>query len=412
MTTDSTTGPTVDPGPLGSLASSVLGAAWESSEPLRVAELTGLALRNNPKRAQLIVSRVLAKHVPALPSRVLAACADLADAARVASGTDDVLVMGFCETATGLGHGVAEHLGAPVVATTRRPGHDVVIGFEEPHSHATSHVLAPSEPSLLTSAEVVVLVDDELSTGTTVLNTIEAFETLRHRDRYVVATLTDVRTTEAREVFAARARELGVEVEVVALLSATLHVASDALARVASAVPGLVKTAPTPSGTATTGVSVTSWRGALAPGDGLLDWDLHREEVSRLSAQVEGLLSGDRVLVVGDEELIGLPVDLASVLENRGFDVRVQSTTRSPVHALDHPGYAIRRTLTFPALSEPSRASFLHNVTDPLSGGDEVPYDHVLVLSDSHVEPTHPLLTQLSHFATTSVLALTLQETK
>lgn len=34
--------------------------------------LAGMAVRDNPKRAQLIVSRVLGKHVPALPSAVRA----------------------------------------------------------------------------------------------------------------------------------------------------------------------------------------------------------------------------------------------------------------------------------------------------------------------------------------------------
>lgn len=402
-----------EPGPLGHLAADVLGAHWEVSGPAAPADLTGLALRNNPRRAQLIVSRVLAKHIPARPSAVLDASADLAAQVQAACGTDDVLVMGFCETATGLGHAVAAHLGADVVATTRRPQHAVVLGFEEPHSHATSHVLAPSDPDLLTRAAVVVLVDDELSTGTTVLNTIEAFQALRLRSHYVVATLTDVRTEEARAAFEQRADELGVVVDVVSLLSGSLHVASDATFRVTEALPGLVKVAPTPLGTASTAVTQASWRAPLDSAAGLTDWDAYRDDLAALARQVEGLFVKDRVLVVGDEELIGLPVDLAAHLENRGLDVSVQSTTRSPVHALDHPGYAIRRTLTFPALTDPERASFLHNVTDPLvASDDEVPYDHVLVVATTPVEVDHPLLTQLTHFATTSVIALTLQETQ
>ncbi|MDQ6739772.1 MAG: phosphoribosyltransferase domain-containing protein, partial [Actinomycetota bacterium] len=52
-----------------------LGVRIESAggSLMEVKDLVGLALRRNPKRAHLLVSRVLAKHVPTVPSLAIAA---------------------------------------------------------------------------------------------------------------------------------------------------------------------------------------------------------------------------------------------------------------------------------------------------------------------------------------------------
>ena len=91
----------------------------------RFADALEVGLRRNPKRAQLLVSRVLGKHVPVPASDVLAAATLLGTAARAHCGGQVPVVAGFAETATGLGHGVAAVCGpgggpAPYLHTTRR----------------------------------------------------------------------------------------------------------------------------------------------------------------------------------------------------------------------------------------------------------------------------------------------------
>lgn len=63
-----------------------------------------------------------------------------------------------------------------------------------------------------------------------------------------------------------------------------------------------------------------------------------------------------RVLVLGNEELMYAPLRLAQTLEETGAapEVRFSTTTRSPVLAVDDPGYAIRTRLVFPAHDEPA----------------------------------------------------------
>ena len=149
--------------------------------------LVELALRRNPKRAHLLVSTVLGKHVPTDPRVVHDAGLRLGRA--VAARVEPELVIGYAETATGLGHCVAEALGTRYLHSTRRVVDSVIASgsFEEQHSHATGHLLLPEDPALLTSPGPVVLVDDEFSTGATALNTIAELQRLCARRRYVIA---------------------------------------------------------------------------------------------------------------------------------------------------------------------------------------------------------------------------------
>ncbi|NKY40525.1 phosphoribosyltransferase [Cellulomonas septica] len=171
---------------------------------------------------------------PVAPTLLTGVVADL-----VADVPASAVVLGYAETATALGHAVADALGgAPYLHSTRRPvaGVPSVGAFEEDHSHATTHLLLPADPALLASDAPLVLVDDELSTGTTALHTIEAVHRLAARDRYVVATLVDLRTDDDRARAAALADRLGARIHVVALVAGQVEAPDDVVTRGATLV--------------------------------------------------------------------------------------------------------------------------------------------------------------------------------
>ncbi|NLU71674.1 phosphoribosyltransferase [Streptomyces sp. HNM0575] len=206
-----------------------------SGEGLR--ELIGLALRRNPKRAHLLVSRVLGKHVPERPGTVYGVGLRLGRRVRTLLGdalADAAVVLGYAETATGLGHSVADGIGGVTcLHSTRRavPGVATAGGFEEEHSHATSHLLLPEDPGLLEGEGPLVLVDDEFSTGRTVRNTIAALHRRRPRERYVVVALTDMRSADDAAALEKFAAELGARVDVVALARGRVSLPHDVLER-------------------------------------------------------------------------------------------------------------------------------------------------------------------------------------
>ncbi|MEU2588909.1 phosphoribosyltransferase [Streptomyces avermitilis] len=340
----------------------------------QLSELLGLALRRNPKRAHLLVSNVLGKHVPQSPSVVYGYGVALGRRVRELLGADEArtaVVLGYAETATGLGHSVADGVGlAPYLHSTRRPVAGVARagGFEESHSHATSHLLLPEDPALLAGDGPLVLVDDEFSTGNTVLNTIRDLHERYPRGRYVVVALVDMRSPADLGRLEEFAREIGARVDLVTAASGTvklpegvLEKGQELVARHETAVPA--EPAPYDSGRVT---RVTlGWPRGLPDGGRHGFTPEHRARLDRalpaMAARLAEAIPGEaipdgtrRILVLGFEELMYAPLRLAQELEQVvDGDVRYSTTTRSPVLAVDDPGYAIRSRIVFPAHDDP-----------------------------------------------------------
>ncbi|MEU1144218.1 phosphoribosyltransferase [Streptomyces sp. NPDC005863] len=369
-----------------------LGVGLDGDEALH--GMLGLALRRNPKRAHLLVSNVLGKHVPQRPSVVYAAGHGLGVRVRELLGDDEArraVVLGYAETATGLGHAVADGLVlAPCLHSTRRPveGVERAGGFEESHSHATSHLLLPEDPRLLAGDGPLVLVDDEFSTGNTVLNTIRALHARFPRERYVIVALVDMRSPEDRGRLDAFAREIGARVDLVATASGTVRLPYGVLAKGQALVAEYEGAAvPRPRAEPGTVDRVDlGWPAGVPDGGRHGFTPAHRRALEAalpgMAAKVAAALpqGARRVLVLGFEELMYAPLALGVELERRTeAEVRFSTTTRSPVLAVDDPGYAIRTRLTFPAHDAPADGPGTRYAYNVAGGG----FDAVVAVVDS-----------------------------
>ncbi|MER7173695.1 phosphoribosyltransferase [Streptomyces mesophilus] len=373
-------------------------------------DMLGLALRRNPKRAHLLVSQVLGKHVPQSPRVVWRSGYELGLRVKELLGEQDAaraVVLGYAETATGLGHSVADGLAlAPYLHSTRRPVATVATagGFEESHSHATSHLLLPEDPSLLAGDGPLVLVDDEFSTGNTVLNTIRALHERYPRERYVIVALVDMRSAEDRGRLAEFATEIGARVDLVATASGTVRLPEGVLEKGQALVAEHEQAAWRPEagdGPVADRLFVPRQerrqsvrRVELGWPDGVPDGGRHgflpghRAELDAALPAMAGRIAAElgaarRVLVLGFEELMYAPLALGVALEEQtDAEVRFSTTTRSPVLAVDDPGYAIRSRLTFPAHDAPADGPgprFAYNV----AGGG---FDAVVAVVDSKAD--------------------------
>ncbi|MDQ0819464.1 pyrimidine operon attenuation protein/uracil phosphoribosyltransferase [Arthrobacter sp. V4I6] len=393
-----------------------------SASLLPVEDLVGLALRRNPKRAHLLVSRVLGKHVPSEPGLVMAAgellgvlvgealsaspesgsvtrtiAAGLAallrgethdDGRRAAlrslrrrlaglkTRNQQIITIGYAETATGLGRLVADTIGSYYIHSSRHaPAGAAAYGsFEESHSHATSHRLLPTDPRRLNAPEPVVLVDDELSTGATIINTITELHALAPHPSYTVAALVDLRTPGDRARLDELAERLGTRIRVVALGTGQITLGADILQRadeVVAALPQVPATPDSAPGTVTflkvaaDGAAVRSDRfGNGGPPAAAT--------LAEIGASIHRVLpqaaAAESVLVLGSEEFIHVPLAVADALDRLNPDrgVRFSTTTRSPILALDRPDYAITGTVQFTSHDvtvDGPGARFAHNVS-------------------------------------------------
>lgn len=386
-----------------------------------VTELVGMALRHNPKRAHLLVSRVLGKHVPSQPGLLIAAgellgvlagrmldartpsaftidglreiAAEISAALKVAPDAAEaedhaararqlleplktirphLAMLGYAETATGLGKLVSLALGSYYIHSTRHAGADHLAfgAFEEEHSHATSHRILPRSPDLLSGTGPMVLIDDEISTGNTIISTIRDLQASAPRQHYVVAALVDLRTKADRARFDSFAAELGIRVDVVALASGTLSTPVDVLERASAYLELEIPANPIERANGSVEIlelsvpkytQLSDRHGSSTP--------LTNHLLDSLSAQISQSIRSEKpVLVLGTEEFLYLPLAVADSLNGKsgtGYKTVFSSTTRSPIAVLDLEGYAVTSSVNFSSHDETidgPGARFAYNV--------------------------------------------------
>jgi hypothetical protein len=378
-----------------------------------VDDLIRVGRRQNPKRQVLFVSTVLGKHLSVPPATLLAAGMALGgrveatlagtdptadeDRLRLALGGDRLEpadvgpnlratvranVIGFAETATALGHAVRRRLGpGPISHTTRRPiAGEPIVRCVEAHSHAVDHAVHHAESDFLDDAAPVVIVDDEMTTGSTALSLVSAIHDVRARHRYVLATLVDWRTETDRDRMAEVAARLDTSIEVVSLLDATAEVGE------APPLPDVAtdrRTGPMPR--------VTTHEIDLGPATARMGWTAEHQatlddRIAEAVAPLAGARRGGSVLVLGTEELMYVPALIALHL---GPGAVTRSTTRSPIVPADGADYPIHDRVTFPAIDGLDGDRYLYNL-----GDDRV--DDVVVVTDVPVPDDHPMLATLS----------------
>lgn len=323
--------------PTGTLHVRVDEAAWDPDA------LVGFAARVNPRRGFLVVSKVLGRHWPAAPATMRASVRDLA--ARLPAGLPGpVVVVGLAETAVALGqmlHAMwrqqAGREDALFLHSTRQQiAHPLLGRFEEPHSHASAHLLYQPEPPGFETPRSLVLVDDEVSTGTTLTNIARVLtQRWPSIEQIAVASLADW------------------------------------------SGGGWLRDLPRPGCRAYLLAGALDWQPlagvanmleAPAASLGRLEQHRNRGRTGVVTATMDmpdlpPLATGARLRIVGTGEFTYPPFLLAEAMAARGHDVVVQAASRSPARI----GGAIERAVRFTDNYGTGVPNYLYNA-DPEDG--------------------------------------------
>lgn len=332
-------------------------------------DLVRIAKReNNTKRSYLVVNRLQGKHIPVKPSEAFAMFGELAETLKSAYEGERLLLVGFAETATAIGAAVAVELGTKYIQTTREviEGAEYIF-FSEEHSHATEQKLVKNDiDSVIEELDRIVFVEDEVTTGKTILNIIQMLEKLYPaKVQYAVASLLNGMDEAALQLYAGKGIPLHYLVK-------TNHEGYGALAEQFTE-EGEYVACDVAARESVRELCIGAARNARR----LVDAKEYKEACEALWGQVAGLLEKElagRVLVLGTEEFMYPAMYIAGRIEQMGVQAVSHATTRSPIAVSAQTDYPLHVRYELRSLYDRERVTFVYDIEA---------YDAVLIVTDA-----------------------------
>lgn len=348
-------------------------------------DMVRLAKRvNNKKRTYLLVNPLQAKHIPVSPSKSLRMMRTLGKLLST-QYPETRLIIGLAETATAIGAAVSECFSSKCVyvQTTREtvPSISSWIEFTEDHSHAVNQKIAADEmENWIFSTETIIIVDDEISTGKTLLNMIEQltkrFPTMEGK-KVVIASLVSHMSKDSEDML----KRAGILCSYLVKIPAEDY--SDLLGplnvfEAPAAMPVklcykyediICDDIPDPR----RGVNLQ---------ESICKYDRISQTISAYFLKI--VPQNSSVLILGTEECMYPALRIGEALENanQSYNVMCYATTRSPIGICNAPGYPIANGYKVRSFYEAGRNTYLYNPGT---------YDSVIVVSDTHVNSKEAL---------------------
>lgn len=333
-------------------------------------ELAAVAKReNNNRRKYLVVNPLQGKHVPVSPHRALRMFECLADLLKKEYEGERLLLIGFAETATAVGAAVAKKLGALYIQTTREQIEGVhYFYFSEQHSHATEQKLVREDlDQAVKHADRIVFIEDEITTGNTILNIIKLLEqAYPDRLRFSAASLQNGMDESHEKAY--KDREIR--------LHWLLKICHDDYEERAAEFPedGKYHECDT---SMPKQISKEYRIFGCQNARRLTEGKAYHAACERMGREVlkkQPPAAGKRILVIGTEELMYPALILGELLEKEGAWVRCHSTTRSPIAVSSAHTYPLHERYELRSLYDSQRTTYLYELAE---------YEEVFLVTDA-----------------------------
>ena len=339
----------------------------------REEDLVRIAKReNNTKRKYLVVYRLQGKHIPVSPKSAFEMFDALAELVKEAYSGEQLLLVGFAETATAIGAALAVKLDTYYMQTTREEiGGVNYLFFSESHSHATEQKLIRTDLDLvIDQMDRIIFVEDEVTTGNTILNIIDIIEKVYgKRVCFSVASLLNGMNEQARKRYEERNIQLHYLVK-------TNH---DSYTRIAESYCGngmYCSSSTQMPEVELKMLTVPDYRNARRLNRGGNYLKACKKLWEQICSGIE-IGTGQKILVLGTEEFMYPALLTAKYIEEKGNFVRCHATTRSPIAVSKEEHYPLHTRYELVSLYDKGRKTFLYDIER---------YDKVIIMTDSDSE--------------------------
>lgn len=335
---------------------------------------------NNSKRDYLFVNLKQGKHIPCKPSQSIEMFTRLSKKIDDCTyGYKNILVVGFAETATAIGNFVCNNISNCVyyMQTTREQvkNCDIIVEFEEKHSHAVEQMIYSSKDISKMNIDCVVFVEDEISTGKTILNCIEKLQkSLGDNVKYCVASICNWQNDEYTAVF----DEKGISR--VYLIGGKLK--DEHIKMAVDIDRDINKYEYKYSGKKYNINKICVNTGQFKrEREGYVPYDTGN--LARMIASIPSNILHNsfknpkdaKVLVLGTEEFMYIPMMVAYSLECEGYNVCNHANSRSSIDVINGSTAGIMNKTELPSVYDSNRNTYIYNLKY---------YDKVFIVTDTN----------------------------
>ena len=330
---------------------------------------------NNTKREFLFVNTLLGKHIATDAKDAINLSNILYTKLRAMFVTNKwndkkVLLVGFAETATALAQNMMiKSIGLKnpnIVGYAQTTRENIIndkyvnIAFEEEHSHATTQKLY-FDTDL--DYDIVVFVDDEITTGKTILNFIDQFEKYQPNKQYIVTSILNWQNDNDRQTFKKKS------IYTISLVTGKLKDNQPKLNITRDKEYDLY-------------VNDEYYNIALSPESNLRTpitndhmWKHYTQHICEGILKLKYLINTDiKTLVIGTEENMTIPMWIANYLY-----ADVKTTTRSPIERDIDKDYVILSRLKLNSAYDSKRITYLYNMSK-----DIFMYDRFIIVVEDN----------------------------
>lgn len=340
-------------------------------------EIVAVARReNNKKRKYLVVNRLQGKHIPVIPSKALDMFQKLGKQLEKEYAEEQLLIIGFAETATAIGAALAVQMKSYYMQTTREKIENVqYLYFTESHSHATEQKLVREDiESVIEHIDRIIFAEDEVTTGNTILKIINIMkEEFSPQINFSVASILNGMNEEAERIYAGQNIRLHYLVK-------TNHDTYTAIAEQYRG-DGICRGVNLKSGeqsqekTRVEDFQAQAYVNARRLTTGVS----YQNACEQLWQQIKQhycppAVNNRKILVLGTEEFMYPALYVARKMEAAGTEVLCHATTRSPITVSSEENYPLHQRFELRSLYDRDRVTYIYELKK---------YDEVFVVTDA-----------------------------